>query len=287
MEKIGINVNTTKDPDKKMLNSIIKTIHSIDKSVKVKIYEDCDGLDKAESSKLDVIIVLGGDGTILNTSKHILDSSTPILGVNIGHLGFLAQVEVNSIEKALRKLFKGKYVIEERNMIQCIYNDGNGAKIYNGLNDVVLYKGIKSRIQGYDVYINDNFYNTFNGDGIIMSTSTGSTAYNLSAGGPIIYPSLDVLCLTPMYSQFVTSRTIVLDSNCCITIAVRKNSQNVFLAIDGQEWIEVDGLNVIKVKISKNKRKFIKFDDNNYFDTLKDKINFKAKECEGEVYEDN
>ena len=286
MKNIGINVNTTKDPDKKMLNFIKKTIHRIDKSVKVKVYENCDGLDKDESSKLDVIIVLGGDGTILNTSKHILDSSTPILGVNIGHLGFLAQVEVNSIENALKKLFKGSYVIEERNMIQCIYDDGNGPKTYDGLNDVVLYKGIKSRIQRYDVYINDNFYNTFSGDGIIVSTSTGSTGYNLSAGGPIIYPSLDILCLTPMYSQFLTSRTIVLDNKCCITISVRKNLKNIFLSIDGQEWIEVNGLNTIEVRRSKNKRKFIKFGDN-YFNTLKDKINFKAKGCEGEVYEGN
>lgn len=282
MKNIGINVNTTKDPNKEMLNFIIESIKNIDRSVNIKTYENCMGLDENESSSLDVIIVLGGDGTILNTSRNVLRSKTPILGINIGHLGFLAQVEINSVEAALEKLFKGEYTIEKRDMIQCTYNEGNKIKRYDGLNDVVLYRGIKSRIQRYDVYINDAFYNSFSGDGIIICTSTGSTAYNLSAGGPIIHPLLDVLCLTPMYSQFFASRSIVLDSRSRISISIEKNYEDSFLSIDGQKWVAVNGSQTIEINKSKNKRRLIKFDDA-YFNTLREKIIFNAKGCEGGI----
>ena len=282
MKNIGINVNTIKDPNKRMLNFIIENIKNIDRNVTIKTYENCTGLDENESNSLDVIIVLGGDGTILNTSRNVLRSKTPILGINIGHLGFLAQVEINSVEAALKKLFKGEYTIEKRDMIQCSYNEGNKIKSYDGLNDVVLYRGIKSRIQRYDVYINDAFYNSFSGDGIIICPSTGSTAYNLSAGGPIIHPFLDVLCLTPMYSQFFASRSIVLDSRSRISISIEKNYEDSFLSIDGQKWVAVNGSQTIKINKSKNKRRLIKFDDA-YFNTLREKIIFNAKGCEGGI----
>lgn len=287
MKNIGINVNTTKDPNKKMLDFIVKSIYNVNTDVNITVYEDCIGLDEKQSKKLDVIIVLGGDGTILNTSRHIYKSSPPILGVNIGHLGFLAQVEISNIKPAIEALFKGEYIIEERAMLQCSYNDGDEVKTYHGLNDVVLYKSIWSRIQKYEVNIDDNFYNTFNADGIIVCTSTGSTAYNLSAGGPIIHPELDVLCLTPMYPQSLTARTIILDGKNTISVRVGKNDENVFLSIDGQQWIEVDNSNTIQVTKSEYKCRLIELNNNDYLKTLRKKITFRAKECEGEVYESN
>ncbi|MBA5850607.1 NAD(+)/NADH kinase [Clostridium sp. cel8] len=285
MKSIGININTTKDPKNKMLDFIIKTIYDIDKDVNIKVYRDCIGLDTKESDKLDVIIVLGGDGTILNTSGNIVQSKTPILGVNIGHLGFLAQVEINSIETALRKLFKGDYTIEDRTMIHCSFHDGNAVRSYDGLNDVILYKGIRNRIERYDIFIDNEFYNTFSGDGIIISTSTGSTAYNLSAGGPIIHSNLDAFCITPMYSQFLTARTIVLNNSSHITINMRKNNENAFLSVDGQKWIKINGPISINIDKSMYKRKLIKFDNSSFLKTLRDKITSGMKECEGEIYE--
>lgn len=285
MKNIGINVNTNKDPKNKMLDFIIETIHKIDKNVYIKVYKDCMGLNTSESKGLDVIIVLGGDGTILSTSKNLVESNTPILGVNIGHLGFLAQVEINSIESALRKLFNGDYTIEERTMIQCSFDNGHGLKYYHGLNDVILYKGIRNRIEKYDIYIDNEFYNVFSGDGIIVCTSTGSTAYNLSAGGPIIHSSLDAFCITPMYSQYLTARTMVLDSNRLITIKMRKNQENAYISVDGQEWIAISGPITVNISKSIYRRKLIKFSDGSFFKTLRDKITFGAKECEGEICE--
>ncbi|MBV4418642.1 NAD(+)/NADH kinase [Clostridium tyrobutyricum] len=274
MKNIGINVNSTKDPQYKMLDFIIKNIYSVSRDVNIKTYKDCIGLNAEESNKLDVIIVLGGDGTILNTSGKILGSDTPILGVNIGHLGFLTQIEVNSIEPALKSFFKSEYVMEERSMIECSFNTESGIKHYHGLNDVVLYKGIKNRIEKYDVFVDDKFYNSFNADGIIVCTSTGSTAYNLSAGGPIVHPSLDAFCLTPMYSQFLTARTIVLNNNSLITAKVRKNTGNIFLSVDGQEWIDISGSVDVNITKSRYTRKLIRFSNNSFFKTLRNKLTF-------------
>ncbi|MCH3964141.1 MAG: NAD(+)/NADH kinase [Clostridium sp.] len=285
MKNIGINVNTTKDPENKMLDFIVKTIYSINKDINIKVYRDCIGLDTEESRKLDVVIVLGGDGTILNTSGNLPESETPILGVNIGHLGFLAQVEINSIRPALINLFEGNYTIEDRTMIQCSFDNGHGMKNFHGLNDVILYKGIRNRIEKYDIFIDNEFYNVFSGDGIIICTSTGSTAYNLSAGGPIIHSSLDAFCITPMYSQFLTARTIVLNNNSHITIKMRRNNESAFISVDGQEWIDIKGPITINISKSIYKRKLIKFSNSSFFKTLRDKITFGAKECEGDIYE--
>jgi NAD+ kinase len=287
MKSIGINVNTTKDPDNKMLDLLVRTIRNENKDINIKIYQDCNGLDELEGSRLDVVIVLGGDGTILNTSRHIYNYSVPILGINMGHLGFLAQIDNSNIDIAIKKLFCGDYEIEERTMIECNYYEEGKTRTYNGLNDVVLNKALSSRIQKYEVYINDKLYNTFNADGIIVCTSTGSTAYNLSAGGPIIHPELDTLALTPMYSQSLASRTIVLDGKSKISIKVRRDNESVFLSVDGQEWIETDSTKIINICRSRYKCRLIKFADNDYFTTLRKKITYRAKECEGEVYEGN
>lgn len=285
MKSIGINVNTTKDNNGEMLDFIVNLIRSERKDIEVKVYEDGNGLDEKESAKLDAIIVLGGDGTILSTTRRIYKHSVPILGINIGHLGFLAQVENLNIKTSIRNLIYGKYDVEERTMLQCTYSYNGETKVYHGLNDIVMYKGVWSRIQKYEVFINDKFYNTFNADGVVVCTSTGSTAYNLSAGGPIIHPELDVLALTPMYSQSLTARTVVLDGKSKISIRVKKNNENIFLSVDGQEWIETDSTVAVDISKSNYKCKLVRFGDNDYFNTLRKKITFRAKECEGEQYE--
>lgn len=285
MKSIGINVNTTKDNNGDTLDFIVNLIRSERKDIEVKVYEDGNGLDEKESAKLDAIIVLGGDGTILSTTRRIYKHSVPILGINIGHLGFLAQVENSNIKTSIKNLIDGKYDVEERTMLQCTYSYNGETKVYHGLNDIVMYKGVWSRIQKYEVFINDKFYNTFNADGVVVCTSTGSTAYNLSAGGPIIHPELDVLALTPMYSQSLTARTVVLDGKSKISIRVKKNNENIFLSVDGQEWIETDSTVAVDISKSNYKCKLVRFGDNDYFNTLRKKITFRAKECEGEQYE--
>lgn len=285
MKNIGINVNTTKDQRRKMLDFILKTIYNECKDINISVYEDCIGLNEEKSYELDMIIVLGGDGTILNTARHIAKYDVPIFGINIGHLGFLAQVESSNISYAIKSILKGDYVVEERTMLQCSYEKDGVINQHVGLNDVVLSKGVLARIVKYKIYIDNKYYNTFAADGIIISTPTGSTAYSLSAGGPIIYPTLDNFVLTPMYSQTVGARTIVLDGKSNISINFPKNNENIFLSIDGQEWIEVDKAQSVNVCSAKNKCKLVKLNSNDYFDTLRKKVIFRSKGYEGEEYE--
>ncbi|WP_123053580.1 NAD(+)/NADH kinase [Clostridium sp. JN-1] len=290
MKNIGINVNTTKDSEKKIINSIVKAVHNEREGINVRIYEDCNGLDCEESCNLDIIIALGGDGTILNTARHAAKYEIPILGINMGHLGFLAQVENSKINSAMMSLFNGDYTIEERNMIECTYKEIKGSGIvkkYIGLNDVVLSKGFLERIIKYKVYIGNKYYNTFAADGIIVSTATGSTAYSLSAGGPIIYPTLNTLALTPMFSTNLGARTIVLDGSANISIEFSKSIEDVFMSIDGQQWVKMDKTDAINIHTAKNKCKLIKLNSNDYFDTLRKKIIYRVRECEGENYESN
>ncbi len=287
MNNIGININTTKDKKRKMLDFIVKSIHNECRTANISVYEDCIGLNDEESSKLDMVIVLGGDGTILNTARHVAKYNTPIFGINIGHLGFLAQVESFHIDFAIKSLFKGEYTIEERSMLKCSYEKDGVIKTHIGLNDVVLSKGVLARIVKYEVHIDNKYYNTFAADGIIVCTATGSTAYSLSAGGPIIYPTLDALVLTPMYSPTLGARTMVLDGKSKISINFPKTSENIFLSIDGQEWIEIDKTEIVNVCAAKNKCRLVQLNSNDYFDTLRKKITFRAKECEGESYEGN
>lgn len=287
MKNIGINVNTTKDKERKMLDLIVKNIYNESKDINIRIYEDCIGLNAEESSKLNMLIVLGGDGTILNTARHVVEYGTPIFGINIGHLGFLAQVETSHISSAIKSLLKGEYTIEERTMIKCTYEQNEITKTHIGLNDVVLSKGSWARIEKYKVNVDNKYYNTFSADGIIVCTSTGSTAYSLSTGGPVIYPTLDALVITPMYSTTLGARTIVLDGKSKISVSFSKNAENILLSIDGQQWVELNKADKVNICAAKNKCRLIKLDSNDYFDTLRKKITFRAKECEGEVYEGN
>ncbi|NMM61367.1 NAD(+)/NADH kinase [Clostridium sp. P21] len=287
MKNIGINVNTTKDDKREVLDFIIKTIYNECKDINVSVYNDCIGLNTEKSHELDMIIVLGGDGTILNTARQVAKYNVPIFGINIGHLGFLAQVESSDIESAIKSILEGEYTIEERLMLKCSYRQDGMIKTSIGLNDVVLSKGVIARIVKYKIHIDGRYYNTFAADGIIMSTPTGSTAYSLSAGGPIIYPTLNNFILTPMYSQTLGTRTIVLDGKSNISINFSKNDEDIFLSIDGQEFIKLDKTETIDICAAENKCKLVKLNSNDYFDTLRKKVTFRAKEYYGEQYEDN
>ncbi|MBV7275069.1 NAD(+)/NADH kinase [Clostridium thailandense] len=287
MRTIGINVNTAKNNNKEMLDYIVKTIQNEESNIDIKIYKDGNGLTSSEGAGLEAIIVLGGDGTILSTTKHVYKNTVPILGINIGHLGFLTQVENLDVEIAIRNLLQRKYDIEERDMIQCSYKCNGETKVSHGLNDIVMHKGIRARIQKYEVFVNDKLYNTFNADGVLVCTATGSTAYNLSAGGPIIHPELDILALTPMYAQSLAARTIVLSGKNDISVNVKGNIDNIFLSVDGQDWIKTDNATKIDICKSHYKCRLIRFGENDYFSTLRKKIIYKAKECEGEQYEGN
>ncbi|MDF2881049.1 MAG: kinase [Clostridiaceae bacterium] len=283
MKNIGINVNTSKKDYENILNYISSNIYNIDREVKIIVYKDTLGLDNIENEKLDAMIVLGGDGTILSTARAISKFQVPILGINIGHLGFLAQVEISHCLPALKALLKDEYEIEERAILQCIYEENDGEKLLPALNDIVLSKGTLARIVKYNIYIDNKFYTTFVADGVIISTATGSTAYSLSAGGPIMYPTLSLFSITPICPHSVGMRTLIVDSKSTVKVQVVRNYESVFLTLDGQEFMEMGDNNFITVSAYPHKCKLIRFNDYDYFDVLRKKITTRTKECEGDL----
>lgn len=271
MNSIGINVNTKKDPDGKILDYVTSILYQEFKGIKVKVFNDSMQIKGAVNEARDLMIVLGGDGTILSTSREIAQSGIPIFGVNFGHLGFLTEVEAIEFREGIREIFKGNYFIEERMMLNCSVNGVNSSQNI-ALNDVVIAKGTLSRIAKYDIEIDENYYTSFAADGIIISTPTGSTAYSLSAGGPIIYPNLNLVSITPICPHSIGIRTLILDGNSKISIKVRDNNEEIYLTFDGQVSLKLKEANEIRISSSKFKCKLIKLNNYNYFDILRKKL---------------
>jgi len=282
MDNIAINVNTYKPSHKEALNEIKGAILKLNKNANIFVFEDSKNIDFNVLKRCKMIISLGGDGTFLGTVREIFNIGIPLLGINIGNLGFLTAGEINEKFEILSDVFEGNYNIEERMMLECIVNDEHTK--YYALNDIVISKNIFSGIVKYGIEVDDELYTYFYGDGIVISTPTGSTAYSLSAGGPIIYPTLDNLSITPICPHTIGLRTLITKGESKIRISSSNISDIVYLTIDGQIYIEVNYLDKIIVGKAKSTCKLIKLAGQDYFDILRKKITYRSKE--GDINED-
>ena len=281
IKSIGINVNTSKDKDEKVLKDIIKSIERKLGHIDIKVYKDSKGLGGNEDPNIEMLISLGGDGTMLNSAREVSQFNVPILGVNIGTLGFLTAVEILDFEHALDVISKNNYSIEKRLMLNCVVNQNHKEEL-RALNDIVISKAVLSRIVIYDIEINDVFYSSFKGDGIIISTPTGSTAYSLSAGGPIIYPTLDLISITPICPHTQGIRTMIFKSSDKIKITVRMDNEEIYLTSDGQNSLRLlDDASVV-ISGDQNKCHIVRLDGYDYFDILRKKIMWRTEEVVGD-----
>ncbi|MGE5507122.1 MAG: NAD(+)/NADH kinase [Chitinophagales bacterium] len=190
---------------------------------------------EALAAGCDVAVVLGGDGTLLTAAKPLAAAGRPILGINLGHLGFLAEVEMGEVGDALDRLVRGEYRIEERMMLTAtVRRPKRPEQEYLALNDVVLNRGTLARIVTLEAVAGDERIERFRGDGLIVSTPTGSTAYSLAAGGPILSPSLEAILLTPICPHTLYARSLVLPSEAQLKLRVLASSEEVMLTVDGQ-----------------------------------------------------
>jgi NAD+ kinase len=272
MKNIGVNINSTKFIDDKVIDEIILIVNKHIKGANIKIFKDTIGLNDISSSELDILMVLGGDGTMLRAARTIAKFGVPILGINMGHLGFLTGAETSDIERVIQSLSEGKYNIEDRMMIEGQIIGDEDSKELHSLNDIVISRGTLSRISNYEVYIDNVFYTSFNSDGLIISTPTGSTAYALSAGGPLLYPTLDVISLTPICPHSMHSRSIIIEGNSEVFIKIDKKNSSVFLTLDGQETVNLQDSEAVLIKKYDYKCKLIKINGYNYFEVLRKKI---------------
>ncbi|NPA88557.1 NAD(+)/NADH kinase [Caminibacter pacificus] len=214
----------------------------------------------------DFLVALGGDGTLISLARRSYKFNKPILGINAGNLGFLTDINPDNIEEFIDKFLKGEYRIDERMVIEVEYKD---KKLY-AFNDIVISKEVISSMIHIRVDTNESYLNTYYGDGLIVSTPTGSTAYNLSAGGPVVYPLTEGFVLTPICPHSLTQRPLILPSNFVLEIEVKENFAK--LVIDGQEIYNLD--EKIKVKKALNPAKLIHRVERNYFDVLRKKLHW-------------
>ncbi|MBA2735291.1 MAG: NAD(+)/NADH kinase [Pyrinomonadaceae bacterium] len=238
--------------------------------------EKC-GIDPTETetfqSNADLIVVLGGDGTIISTARLTGDREVPVLGINYGSLGYLTEFRIEEMFAALEMILEGNYEIDRRVMLDVEHwRDAEKLSVGRVLNDVVINKAVLARVIEIEVHLNRLFVNSFRADGLIISTPTGSTAYNLSAGGPIVYPSMNAIVLTPICPFTLTNRPIVMPDNAEIELKVRNESEGVVLTLDGQIGYQMEANDRVLIRKSRTSFILVQPPNRNYFDVLRNKL---------------
>ncbi|XOB61637.1 NAD(+)/NADH kinase [Campylobacterota bacterium DY0563] len=217
--------------------------------------------------EVDFLVSIGGDGTLLSVVRNSFEFSLPILGIHMGTLGFLTDVLVEELDPFLNDFKKGNYKIDNRMMVECHVDN----KCFVAFNDIVISRKTVSSMIKIKAKINGISFNSYHGDGVIISTPTGSTAYNLSVGGPIVYPLTEAFIITPVASHSLTQRPLVMPADIEIEFKI-KDAQGAVLLIDGQDSYEVDDGTVIKFTIANKKAKLIHKTKRNFFEVLNDKL---------------
>lgn len=224
-------------------------------------------------SVVDLMLVLGGDGTFLSVARLVTDGRIPILGINLGGLGFLTEVTLQELFPTLEKVLNGEYTVDERLMLNVhIHRQGERIAQYYVLNDVVINKSALARIIDIDTFVDARYVNTFRADGLIVSTPTGSTAYSLAAGGPILYPTLGALILAPICPHTLTNRPLVVPDNVKIELILMTENEDVVATMDGQVGFALRYQDRIEVRKAQHRIKVIKPLGADYFEVLRRKL---------------
>ena len=244
LREIGILVkeDLSNGIDNEALNLMINSISNLD----INLYIDKSSNNKNENftvlehkefvKKVDIVVVFGGDGTLLNAARKYLNYDIPILGINMGNVGFLTDISTDNFEKTIKEVLDGNYKIEERNLVSAKFGNNH---LY-GLNEVVIHSGAYAQLMRYRLNVNDRVVYEQRSDGLIIATPTGSTAYALSAGGPIIHPSLDVWTILPMLPQSLSSRPFVISSDEKVEMDLFDGpNENAKICVDGQDDIDI------------------------------------------------
>ncbi len=229
--------------------------------------------DDQLASSVDLILVLGGDGTMIATARMIGDAEVPVIGVNYGGLGYLAEFPIEELFAALDSILSGQYKVQKRVMLAIELWRGEELITRNRvLNDVVVNKSALARIIEIEAYLDSQFVNLFRADGLIVATPTGSTAYNLSAGGPVLYPSMNAVVITPICPFTLSNRPIVVPDESVIEVRLITDNEEVALTLDGQVGFPLKARDRIVIRKSRTTFNLVQPPNRNYFDVLRDKL---------------
>lgn len=218
----------------------------------------------------DLAVVLGGDGTVLHAADVLGDTDIPLLGINIGKLGFLTAAEMHEAEDALDQVFHGRFVVSDRLTIGCRV-EGAGSE-YRALNEIVIGKLVRERLIHLSTCINDEFFMRYSGDGLILSTATGSTAYSLSSGGPIVTPELPCFLVTPICPHMLFSRPMVLDRSDRVRVVVEEKPERLSLSVDGRLEVEVPRGAAIDFFITDETVRILELEGSSFYKTVRSKF---------------
>ena len=223
--------------------------------------------------RVDLMLVLGGDGTMIATGRMLGDTQVPVLGVNYGGLGYLAEFPIEEMFPALEAILSGQYHVQQRLMLSVELRRGDEVVSRNRvLNDVVVNKSALARIIEIEAYLNEQFVNLFRADGLIVATPTGSTAYNLSAGGPIIFPSMNAMVITPICPFTLSNRPIVVPDDSVIEVRLITENEEVALTLDGQVGFSLKPGDRILIRKSNTAFNLVQPPNRNYFEVLRNKL---------------
>jgi NAD+ kinase len=228
---------------------------------------------KQLAARADLIVSLGGDGTLLNIAPLVTRPDVPVLGVNMGGLGFITEVAVDELDAVLSKTLEGDYETEQRMTLEVTVRPGKGRRqTFRVLNDAVIAKGARSRIIDLETYVGGDYLCTYRADGLIISTPTGSTAYTLAAGGPIVEPDLGAMILSPICPHTLTHRPIVVSSEAAISVTLRSSGGTVILVPDGQEGVRLDNGDIVEARDYGLPVSLIKLPYRSYYEILRNKL---------------
>lgn len=232
------------------------------------------GMDGESFEKIcnecDFLVSFGGDGTLISTVRKSFDFDIPILGIHAGNLGFLADLSLDELDSFVQKIIKNQYKIDERAVLEATVIKNNKEVKYYAFNDIVLTRTRVTNMIHIETLIDSRSFNTYYGDGVIVSTPTGSTAYNLSAGGPVLFPMSNVFALTPICPHSLTQRPVVLPGK--YAIEMKTSEERALIIIDGQDMHELELGESVHIKLAQKTIKLIHKEEYNYFDVLKEKL---------------
>ena len=285
LNSVGLVINYEKEKAQEITNWIVDWLSF--KKIKVYVEGDKDkGIRRKDFSctnekffnSVDLIISLGGDGTLLRAAKIAATDGIPIFGVNLGGLGFLTQIGSDNLEIFLEKIYQGKCFLDERMMLDGIVKrKEKEIKKFTALNDIVIGKGAFARLISLATYINDDYVITYSADGLVLSTSTGSTAYSLSAGGPIVNPNINSMILTPICPHTLSARPLIIGENDQVRITLELSEEEVMVTIDGQEGFTLEPKDEVIVKKSIYKTRLIAFKEKSFYAILREKLRWSGQ----------
>lgn len=233
-----------------------------------------DGLPREEIPKqVDLLVVLGGDGTLLAAARLVDEHKVPILAVNLGSLGFLTEITIDEMYTVLEDVLAGRQQTSRRRLLEAeVRRGGKAVASYRALNDAVLHKTDMARMLDYAVDIDGVFVSQFRADGLIISTPTGSTAYSMAAGGPIVFPSLEAFLITPICPHMLTNRPLVIPATAQIDVRLKSAQESPYLTVDGQVGMGLQEEDTVRVRKSDRVIELITSPNRNYFQLLRSKL---------------